>query len=218
MSDEQVKPSETEEQVTTGETPADVTPEGEKPTEENKPEANFEKLQRELSEAQRRISELNAESAERRVKLKEFEEAEEQRRRERMTELEKAQADAEDWKKKHDSVAADWEGRYQQLEAQFQQYRISHEVERAANELGFVHPQDALALIDLGDLTIEDDGKVSGFEEKLKALAESGRLPMRNEKPGVGTPQRADGRQTGGSAKKQAREETYKQFAGRFNF
>ena len=130
----------------------------------------------------------------------------------------RAQEQAKTWEEKHNAAVADWESKYQQLETQFQEYRIGHAVERAANELGFAHPQDALALVDFSGLTIDDDGKVTGFDEQLKQLAESGRLAMRNQIPQIGTPDRPNGRQTGGSAKKMARDDAYKQLGARFNF
>jgi len=161
---------------------------------------------------------LNAESAERRVKLKEFEEAEETRKREAMSELEKAQADAEKWQTQHGETVAEWEAKYAELETQFQEFKIGLVVERAAGELGFEHPQDAMALVNLSALAIDDDGKVTGFDEQLQELAKSGRLAMRNTQTNLGTPKRADGTQTGGSAKRQDQEKVYQDQLRKFHF
>ena len=58
-----------------------------------------------------------------------------------------------------------------------------------ATKLGFASPEDAMALIDLSAVETTD-GKVTGFEKSLKALAESGRLAMADQKrsDSLGTP------------------------------
>ena len=60
-------------------------------------------------------------------------------------------------------------------------------VEKRAAELGFANPADAMAMIDLEAVEVEN-GYVTGFEEPLAELAKSNRLAMGNPK-GRLTPQ-----------------------------
>ena len=211
---DEVNPSEMEKEVTPTETVIqDVDPASETPTVDYAQQ--IADLTKKLEEQQKHISELNQESAERRVKLKEYEEAEEARRLENMSELERAQATAKTWEEKHNTAIAEWESKYQQLEQQVQEQRISTAVERAAQEAGFAHPLDAVALVDLSSLSIDDEGKVTGFEEPLKKLAESGRLAMSENVTELGTPARGD-KTPKVQSKGQKREDTYSKMR-RFN-
>ena len=51
----------------------------------------------------------------------------------------------------------------------------------AASQLQASHPGDAYALADRSAIEVTEDGKVSGVEEVVKALVESGRLPTRTK-------------------------------------
>jgi len=59
-----------------------------------------------------------------------------------------------------------------------------------------VNPADAYALADLSNVTIGDDGKVTGVEDAVKVLVEGGRLPVKGRTTapstngGAGAPQR----------------------------
>ena len=70
-----------------------------------------------------------------------------------------------------------------------------------AAKVGAVHPEDAFMLADLSEVSISDDGAVSGAEEAVKALVEAGRLVL-SGKPrapgldgGAGGGQRPSGEQ-----------------------
>ena len=201
------------------ETGAMPTPEAD--TDGGKPDVNEDlskqiaELNKKLAEQQKHIAELNQESAERRVKLKEYEEAEEQKRLENMSEIERAQAQAKTWEEKHNAAVAEWESKYAQLETQMQEYRVAQAVEMAAVEAGFAHPKDAAALVDLSAITIDDDGKITGFEEKLKELAKSGRLAMAGNNQELGTPSRDTKPKV--QSKSQKRDEIYERVGRRFN-
>lgn len=174
-------------ETVTEQTPATETVVTEnKPQEETQPtdlQAELLKAKEALESAQRRIGELNKESASRRKKLEELEKVQEEEKRAKMTEAEKALADAQKWQVR----ASEQEKKYAELEERFNEFRIGLALEREANKLGFAHPEDAIALVDISDLTIGEDGKVTGFEKRLEELAKSGRLPMREA--AVGTPQ-----------------------------
>lgn len=174
-------------EMVTEETPVavTVTPADKPQAEETTPDLQAEllKAKEALESAQKRIGELNKESASRRKRLEELEKAQEEEKRAQMTEAEKALADAQKWQ----AQAADQEKKYTELEERFNQFRIGLALEREANRLGFAHPEDAIALVAIQDLTIGEDGKVTGFEKRLEELAKSGRLPMREA--AVGTPQ-----------------------------
>lgn len=172
-------------------------------------------LNKKLADQQKHIAELNQESAERRVKLKEYEEAEEKKRLENMSEIERAQAQAKTWEEKHNAAVAEWESKYTELQTQMQEWRIGQAVERAASEAGFAHPQDAAALVDLSALEIDDDGKVTGFEKQLEELAKSGRLAMTGTNS-LGTPARG-GKEPEGSASQKRKDDIYKSMR-KFNF
>lgn len=47
-----------------------------------------------------------------------------------------------------------------------------------AGKHGAQHPDDAYRLVDLSTVNITDDGAITGAEEAVKALIESGRLPI----------------------------------------
>jgi len=81
---------------------------------------------------------------------------------ERMSELEKLQ------KQLGDEQTA-------RLEAEnlAQERLIRAEVMAQAASLGFANPAHAWSLIDVAEITVDDDGKVQGVQEALKALAES---------------------------------------------
>jgi hypothetical protein len=52
------------------------------------------------------------------------------------------------------------------------------------------HPQDAYLLADISEVEITDDGQVTGVEDAIKVLVESGRLVVAGNKP---TPPNLDG-------------------------
>ena len=138
-----------------------------------------EELTTELEKVQAQLKKVNAESAERRVKLSALEKEKESWETKSLSETEKLQAEIKRTQEAHKALQ-------DKLEAE----RVRTAVITTAIELGFASPEDAFSLTDLSAIEISDDGKVSGFEKSLKALAESGRLAMKDQKrsDGLGTP------------------------------
>jgi len=71
----------------------------------------------------------------------------------------------------------------------------------AAGRLGAKHPDDAFRLADRAAVKVGDDGEVEGAEEAVRALVESGRLPLMGRppapdlNPGAGSGERTPERQ-----------------------
>lgn len=105
------------------------------------------------------VKSLRQEAASWRTKLRKAEEAEEQRRRSEMTELEKLKADLE---AERQARAAAETQRTQQL--------LRTQVISAAAKAGFNDPEDAVRMLDQTALEIDDKGQIGGLERELKAL------------------------------------------------
>lgn len=105
------------------------------------------------------VKSLRKEAATWRTKLRAAEEAEEQRKRSEMTELEKLKADLE--AERQARAAA---------ETQRQQQLLRTQVISAAAKAGFNDPEDAVRLLDQTALEIDDKGQIGGLERELKAL------------------------------------------------
>ena len=121
-----------------------------------------EALAAKVAELQKALKAANREAAERRVKLQEVEDADKKRKEQEQSEVQRAQAKAAEAEQKLAKALADVQTR-----------TIRHAVEMAAGRLNFHDPADAYALADLVDVQVADDGKVTGVEEALKALAKS---------------------------------------------
>ena len=148
-----------------------------------------EELKAKLEETQAQLKRVNAESAERRKKLEGFEAEKEALKQKGLSETEKLQAEIKAGREETKALK-------ENLQAQ----RVRAAIWSETVNLGFANPDDAIALLDLSEVT-ETDGKVTGFEKSLKALAESGRLPMADQKKGdgLGTPA-GKGKPTGDKA------------------
>ena len=150
-----------------------------------------EELIKEVEGAREQIKKVNSESAGRRKKLEALETEKKNLEKETLSESEKLQVEMEALKKDHKDLQSN-------LDAE----RIRTAVLTKAAELNFATPEDAYSLIDLTAVEITD-GKVSGFEESLKALAKSARLTMTTEgddnkqSGGLGTPLRSKGKPPG---------------------
>lgn len=105
------------------------------------------------------VKTLRKEAASWRTKLRAAEEAEEQRKRSEMTELEKLKADLD--AERQARAAA---------ETQRQQQLLRTQVISAAAKAGFNDPEDAVRLLDPATLEIDDKGQIGGLERELKAL------------------------------------------------
>ena len=137
-----------------------------------------EELQAELDKVRDALKRANAESADRRKKLGDIEAWKAAQDKATLSETEKLQSEIKAGKDAHEALASE-------LKAE----RVRIAIVTEATKLGFVSPEDAMALIDLSAVEMTD-GKVTGFEKSLKALAESGRLAMADQKRGdsLGTP------------------------------
>jgi len=133
----------------------------------------LDKLEADNEGLRTQISKVNAESAERRVKLKSLEEEKVEKDKAALSETEKLQAKVAAIESEQAATKAENEVTKKQLEAE----RIRTAVLEKARELGFANTEDAFALIDLSKVEVIDD-KISGFEKLLEDLAESGRLVM----------------------------------------
>lgn len=65
---------------------------------------------------------------------------------------------------------------------------IKSAVVSAASKAGFVDPSDAYALVDMADITIDDDGQVTGAEEAVTLLKEQKPHLCKRAAPQVRTP------------------------------
>lgn len=120
-------------------------------------------LQAQLAQIQDALKKANREAAERRKKLEEFEAAETQRKEAQLSEVEKANKRAEE-------AAA----RFEALQSAMRDRAIRHAVEIEASRQGFIDPADAIALADMAAVQYsDDDGKVTGADAVVKALAKA---------------------------------------------
>ncbi len=124
------------------------------------------------------LKRANAESADRRKKLEVYEAEKKELKDKSLSNSEKFQVEIKAVSEAHKT-----------LKAELHAERVRNAVTTEAQKLGFASPDDAYALTDLSEIDITD-GKVVGFEKSLKALAESGRLVMADQKRGdsLGTP------------------------------
>ena len=129
--------------------------------------AETAQLREELERAKQSLSAANSESAGRRKKIEELE-----------GQLTDARKEATDAKATNEQLI---------LERNAEKLEIA--LTEAAREAGFKNPQDAIALLDISDVEMTDEG-LKGHEDGLKALVESGRLPMAGDSQDkrLGTP------------------------------
>jgi len=119
-------------------------------------------LAAELERVKAALKTANSESASRRKRLEELEAAEADRTAAQLSEVEKAK-----------KLAADAEAKAQAAEERLRTAMVRNAVVVAASKLNFYDPEDAFRLADLGDAQVGDDGKVTGVEDALKALAKA---------------------------------------------
>ncbi len=129
-------------------------------------------VQTEMEQLRAALKKANSEAAERRHKLQEYEEAERKRQEAELSEMEKL-------RKRLDESAAERE----HLSTALNETRIRHAIEMTAAQMRFHDPADAYALSDLSGVEIDEDGKVSGVDDALKALAKSKPHLIRSAEP-----------------------------------
>ena len=124
-------------------------------------------LETELSRTAAALTAANGESATRRKKLDALEKAEADRVAASLTDLEKEKKRADDAEARE--KAANEKSQTTALKAAF---------ENAAYKAGVLHPEDVYVLADKSAVTMDDDGKITGVTEAVKALVDAGRVPM----------------------------------------
>lgn len=137
-----------------------------------------EELQKELDDVRDALKKANAESAGRRKELEKIATEKAEKDKAALSEAEKFQVEIKAVSEAHKA-----------LKAELNAERVRTAIITKATELGFASPEDAMSLIDLSKVEVKD-GKVSGFDKSLKALAESNRLAMKDDKRSdrLGTP------------------------------
>lgn len=108
------------------------------------------------------VKALRKEAATWRNKLRQAEEAEAQRQRAEMTELERIKADLE----------VERQARAQAEQRQREQL-IRTQVISSAARSGFNDPEDAIRMLDISTLEVDESGKINGLDGALQALAKS---------------------------------------------
>lgn len=137
-----------------------------------------DELKAELERTRLALKNANKEAADRRKKLEAFEAAEKEKADKELSESQRLQ-------KRLDEI----EAQRAELENKLRLTTIHNAALAKAAELGFENTSDALALTDLSAVEITEDGKATGFEKQLEALAKSGRLQMKAaQSPRLGTP------------------------------
>ena len=182
---------------TTEKTTEETTSEQEQPKQEQQPNANGggEQPGNEgvLQLTQERLNEMMAERVERASKtttekllkglgvdklddLKGMVQGYRKLQEEQMSELEKAQKRAEEAERAQQEALERATDRL--IRAAFM---------TAGAELRVKHPLDAMALADLGAVTVDDAGNVNGIKEQVQQLIEDGRLPTTDRPQAPGT-------------------------------
>jgi hypothetical protein len=154
-------------------TPAGETPVGTPvaPTQDTPDAPSAAELIAENARMRDALKAANSESASRRKKLEEYEKAEQERKDAELSEtdrLNKKLAEAEAAKQQALSTANE-----RLIRAAF--------VAQAALA-GAEFPNDAFLLAERAGVTIDDDGNVTGVAEAVKAIVESGRLPLKDKR------------------------------------
>jgi hypothetical protein len=147
-------------ELKTGETPEPEPEPRETPEPEPKVKLSPDQMEAEIRALRDQLSKTNAESAGRRKRLRELEDAEEARRRATLTETERVKAERDAFEAERDEAKA-------LLDAE----RIGIAVERAALAAGFEYPQDVVKLIDLSGVDVNEDGKIRGVDRAVSELA-----------------------------------------------
>jgi len=156
MANEEIKKVETTETGAASEMSAAETakPTGTAPT--------AEEFQAQLDEVRKQLKVVNAESAGRRKKLEEIEAAEAKRKQAELSELDQLKA-----------KLAEQEKARLVAEGKASEALIRHAVEMAAATMKFHNPEIAYHLLDMAEVSIGEDGQVTGVEDALKKLVKS---------------------------------------------
>lgn len=160
---------------TTEQTESVVEQSGEMPEQvqtDETPESAGEDTAATIKRLETALKRANAEAAERRIKLQEFEEEERKRQEAELSETERLR-----------KQLAEAQAASETMAAQVRETQMRSAVERTAARMRFHDPADAYALADLSAVTVGDNGKVDGVEDALKALAKSKPHLVRGAEP-----------------------------------
>lgn len=138
-----------------GQAPETQEIDGQEPGQEQQAALDAEALLKE-------VRSLRKEAATWRTKLRQAEEAEAERKRSEMTELDRIKADLE----------AERQARAQAEQRQREQL-IRTQVIAAAARAGFNDPDDAFRMLDVSALEADESGKIDGLDNALQALVKS---------------------------------------------
>lgn len=126
----------------------------------------------EVEQLRAALKKANAEAARNRHKLADYEKAEQERKDAELSETERLKKQLAEAKEQQNVLIA------KNTETQ-----IRAAVERTAATMRFHDPADAYALADLSVVTMDEDGKISGVNDALKALAKAKPHLVRTEQP-----------------------------------
>jgi hypothetical protein len=124
-------------------------------------------LEAELSRTAAALTSANGEAAKSRHKANALEAAEEARKTAALSDLEKEKKRADDA-----------EAREKTANEKAQTTALKAAFENAAYKAGVLHPEDVYLLADKSSVAVDDDGKITGVTEAVKALVDAGRVPM----------------------------------------
>ena len=124
-------------------------------------------LEVELARTAALLTIANGEAATRRHKLDALEKAEADRVAASLTDLEKEKKRADDA-----------EAREKTANEKAQTTALKAAFENAAYKAGVLHPEDVYLLADKSAVAVDEDGKITGVTEAVKALVDAGRVPM----------------------------------------
>ena len=142
---------------------------------QEEPQLDPEQLKAELRRARK-------EAAKYRTRLRELEQAEKERRRAEMSELERLKEDL-----------TEAQARLAELELELTQTKLRQAVVSEAARLGFADPDDAWQLLDVAAIEVDDDGRPANVSKLLRKLAAQKPYLLRSGQPREGG-QRGEGK------------------------
>lgn len=151
-----------------GEGQVSTQTEEQQPVEANAPEAEVEKTEDPQAYWREEKKKADREAKNLRGRLKNYEQAEEERKREAMSDLERVQSEAESIKAERDTYQSELDEAYSRIARMTEE----QELRGALSEAG-IKPERmkaAMRLVDFDALDVDDDGNITGVKEQVKAL------------------------------------------------
>jgi chromosome segregation ATPase len=143
-----------------------------------------------------RVKELSDEAARRRIENKELKTQLDTAMQQLKAIEDKDKTEVE----KATARVAELEAKQAEMENELQQERIQNAF-LASNKYTWHNPERALALVDLNDVKINDDGKVDGLDKALEKLAKSDPYLIKSSDDGGTPPAGASGTPAGSGSK-----------------